>query len=360
MARRRRLVLGVILLAAAGAAAVLLFRAELATRVMAAGALRAMSTDAVGQLADGLHLAVCGAGAPLAAQDRSGPCLAVIAGRRVFVVDAGTGGARNLQLMGLPVNRIEAVFLTHFHSDHIDGLGELAMLRWTGGSHHEPLPVFGPQGVETVAAGFNQAYSLDAGYRTAHHGPDVAPPAGTGVVARPFDAPGPGHDRVLLDGDGLRVSTFAVNHAPVAPAVGYLFQYGGRSLLISGDTTASDEVVRAARGVDLLVHEALAPHLVAILNRAADTAGRLNLARITADILDYHASPAEAAEVASRSGARHLLLYHIVPPLALPGLEKAFLQGVSQAYDGPVTLSRDGTFVTLPSDTRAIEVGERL
>ena len=72
--------------------------------------------------------------------------------------------------MGFNAGAVEAVFLTHFHSDHIDGLGELAMLRWTGAAHTAPLPVHGPAGVERVVAGFNEAYALDAGYRTAHHG----------------------------------------------------------------------------------------------------------------------------------------------------------------------------------------------
>jgi ribonuclease Z len=141
--------------------------------------------------------------------------------------------------------------------------------------------------------------------------------------------------------------------------VGYRFEYGGRALVISGDTKKSANLEAMARGVDLLVHEALAPQLVLRMNAAATAAGRANLAKITRDILDYHTTPVEAAELASETGAKHLLLHHVVPPLALPGLEQAFLAGVSDAFSGDVTLGRDGTWVTLPSGSRDVEVSTR-
>jgi ribonuclease Z len=290
---------------------------------------------------------------------RSGPCTAVVAGSSFVVVDAGSGAARNLVRMDLPPGSLDAVFLTHFHSDHIDGLGELALLRWTGAAHEEPLPVYGPAGVEEVVEGFDRAYRQDALYRTAHHGPAAAPPSGAGLAARPFALPAPGAAAVVWERDGLRVSAFAVEHEPVRPAVGYRFDYAGRSLVVSGDTKKSQSLLAQARGVDLLVHEALSPQLVAQLHAAANAAGRANLAKITADIPDYHTTPVEAAQLAAAAGARHLLLTHVVPPLLLPGLDVVFLEGVSGAFAGGVTLGRDGTAISLPSGSDAIEVSER-
>jgi ribonuclease Z len=284
----------------------------------------------------------------------------VLAGSTLLVVDAGTDGARNLQRMGFTPGRIEAVLLTHFHSDHIDGLGELALLRWTTGSRKSPLPVYGPTGVDTVVDGFNAAYALDFGYRTAHHGPQIAPPEGAGSEPRAFDPPPSGTGVEVLHAGELTVTAFAVAHAPASPAVGYRFDYRGRSLVVSGDTRKSANLRRFAEDVDLLVHEALAPRLVGILNRAARHAGRDNVARIAEDILDYHTTPVEAAELAMAARARHLLYYHVLPPLRLPGLAASFLEGVATAYDGPVTVGRDGTFVSLPSGTGAIRVSERL
>ncbi|MBK6719649.1 MAG: MBL fold metallo-hydrolase [Sphingomonadales bacterium] len=107
----------------------------------------------------------------------------------MFLIDAGEGSARNIALMGLPLARLEGVFLTHFHSDHIDGMGPVMLMRWTGASSQLPLPVRGPTGVERVIAGFSQAYAIDYGYRTGHHGPSIAPPTGAGAIAFPFALP---------------------------------------------------------------------------------------------------------------------------------------------------------------------------
>jgi len=146
---------------------------------------------------------------------------------------------------------------------------------------------------------------------------------------------------------------------PVRPAVGYRFEYGGRSLVVSGDTAKSANLEAQAKGVDLLVHEALAPQLVKRLHDAAEAAGRANVAKITNDILDYHATPVEAAESAQATGAKHLLFYHVIPPLPLPGLDRVFLEGVSDAFDGGVTLGRDGTLISLPKGSQAVEVSKR-
>ena len=167
-------------------------RATIATRLLTAGLDSRMGADITDTFEDGLHLALCGAGGPLPAPNASGPCVAVVAGNRFFVVDAGTDGARNLGRMGYQIGELDAVFLTHFHSDHIDGLGEMATLRWAGGSNASPLPVYGPDGVEQVVDGFNEAYAQDFVYRNEHHGDTVTPTSGAGLAAEPFTKPGMG------------------------------------------------------------------------------------------------------------------------------------------------------------------------
>jgi len=203
-----------------------------------------------------------------------------------------------------------------------------------------------------VAAGLNEAYRLDAGYRVTHHGEQTMPRSGAGLVARPFVTPAPGHPVVVWEADGVKVTSFRVDHAPVDPAVGYRFDYGGRSLVITGDSKKSPEIERVSKGVDLLVHEALAAHLVALITDASREAGMTRRAKITGDILDYHATPVEAAETAQAAGVGHLLFYHVVPPLLLPGMDVAFLEGVDEAYAGDVTLGQDGTRVSLPAEAR--------
>jgi len=162
-----------------------------------------------------------------------------------MVVDVGSGAVRRIGPAGIPMSKVEDVFLTHFHSDHIDGLGELLMQRWAGGAHEAPMPVHGPTGVEDVVAGFNQAYLHDDEYRVAHHGPKIIPPHGAGAW-RCVRAAGRGQGVVVLDVDGLKVTAFAVSHLPITPAVGYRFDYLGRSVVVSGDTVKSANLQKFA------------------------------------------------------------------------------------------------------------------
>lgn len=330
-------------------------REPLALRLMERGLRANLQANLLDELPDGLHLVLCGAGSPLPDVQRGGPCAAVIAGRRLFVVDAGSGASRTMARLRLPPGQIEAILLTHFHSDHLDGLGELLLQRWIGSASQTPTPVHGPEGIEQVVAGFALAYAQDSAYRTAHHGPGVAPPSGAGAAARPFATPPPGQGQVVIGaeaGPGVRVTAFRVDHAPVAPAVGYRFDYAGRSLLLSGDTARSANLLQFAKGVDLLVHDALSPWLVDRMTEAAEESQRPRLAKITRDIRDYHASPVQVAELAQQAGAKRLLFHHIVPPLPLAPLKGLFLRGVRQRYPGPVSIGRDGTMVNLPARSK--------
>lgn len=330
--------------------------------VMAMGRLydRALGEDPYKGLGDELHVGLCGSGSPMPDPTRAGPCTVVLAGRRLFVVDVGAGAQKNLALMNLPPANIDGVFLTHFHSDHIDGLGELMLQRWAGGARTRPLPIWGPSGVEQVVAGFEAAYALDRGYRIAHHGPLVAPPSGFGGAPHPFAADRNGPDVVLINDGGLKVTAFPVDHRPIEPAVGYRFDYQGRSVVISGDTAPSARLEAAARGADVLVHEGLSPRLVAIQRRAALAGGKANLAAITHDILSYHTTPEAAAAIAQRAQVRYLLFTHIIPPLPVRALEGPWLGRARDIFRGTVRVGHDGDFLSLPASSHDIVRTNRL
>jgi ribonuclease Z len=353
-ARMRGLfVLPFVVLVAAGAAYV--FQRPLGMALVRRFVDQGFANRLIANLPDGLHVGLCGSGSPMPDPTRSGPCVLVVAGRHAFVVDTGEGGPRTLALMGVQPAQVEAVFLTHFHSDHIGGLGELMLQRWATGSYTTPLPVFGPQGVELVVQGFNLAYALDKGYRVAHHGEQTVPPAGSGGVARPFTvAPDVSEPVVVLQQDGLTITAIPVNHVPVFPAVAYRFDYGGRSVVISGDTAASPSLAVAAKGADVLFHEGLQVSMVAELQDAATRAGRSAMAQITADIPSYHTTPEAAAQIATEAGAKQLVFYHTIPPLRVSYLNAAFLGDAPRHFTGPITVGTDGLLVSLPARSAVI------
>lgn len=327
----------------------------IAQRILEAGMNKQMGRNVLNELPDGLQVGLCGAGGPLPAPKASGPCVVVAAGDQLFVIDAGTDGVRNLIRMGMQPGSISAVFLTHFHSDHIDGLGELATLRWVNDANTSPLPVYGATGVENIVDGFNMAYQLDTVYRNAHHGDSVAPLSGAGMQANSFDKPEEGSSLVIVETPDLKVETFAVDHSPVDPAVGYKFTYKGRTTLITGDTVKSDTIIQHSRGIDLLVHEALAPNLVSLMHDTAVKKGMEVLAKVTSDIPDYHASPMDAAETAKKAGVKHLLYYHIVPPLVAPGQTQLFLDGAEEVFKN-YTIGQDGVLFSLPAGSGDINI----
>jgi ribonuclease Z len=352
---RRRIALIVLTAAALLAAAGYANRSGISTSVLKRVADRRLAAHPMSDLTDGLHVGLCGAGSPLPDNRRGGPCTVVVAGKRMFLVDAGSGAARNLARMGFNPGDIEALFLTHFHSDHIDGLGEVMLQRWAGGAREQPLPIYGPTGVSEVVGGFVQAYRLDESYRIAHHGEKVVPPGGFGGDARSFEMAEPDGRVVLIDEPDLQIVAFSVNHAPVHPAVGYRIRYKDRTVVLSGDTSKCAAVQREARGVDLLVHEGLSVPLVGILQQSAERAGRANLAKVFHDIPSYHTTPEQAAEIARDAGVGFLLINHVVPALPVPGSEAAFLGGARRIFKGTLRVGVDGDFVSLPAGSKAIE-----
>ncbi|MDB5466530.1 MAG: beta-lactamase domain protein [Phenylobacterium sp.] len=353
---------------AAGLAAVLiafgaagwLLRGRIAVRAMHRLYTQALAGHPLADLPDGLNVGLCGSGAPMPDPTRAGPCVAIVAGRHLFIVDSGSGSTRNLSLMSLPPAQVEAVFLTHFHSDHIGDLGELMLQRWGVGAATQPLPVYGPTGVDQVVGGFEAAYGLDRGYRIAHHGPKVVPPAGFGGAAHAFTATPDAPDVLVLQAPDLKVWAFPVNHRPVEPAVGYRFEYKGRVVVVSGDTAPSPRVERAARGADVLVHEALSARLVGMQRQAALAAGRSNVAAIMHDIVGYHSTPEQAADAADRAGVRYLLLDHIVPAVPFAALEGPFLGDARRHFRGTLRLGHDGDFLSLPANSHEIRRTNRL
>ena len=358
--RRWILVIAAVILVLAGAAAGLLRIPALQDALMRRVAARLVSAAPEQLFAkDALRVLLCGSASPLAHPTRARPCTAVFAAGRFYVVDTGPGSWNHLALWRVAGDHIGAVLLTHFHSDHIGDLGEFNLQTWVAG-RPAPLRVFGPPGVERVVAGFSEAYAEDQRLRTAHHGVAIVPPETWPMQAHtvPLGASGEAEGKaVVLEEDGLAITAFLVNHRPVAPALGYRFDYLGRSVVVSGDTAFDPTVAEMSRGADVLVHEAQANHLVAILQEAAANAGRPRVAKILSDIPDYHTTPVEAARIANDAGVKLLVFTHLTPPPPNRLVERMFVRGVDDVRPSGWVLGDDGLLVELPAGSDEVRVG---
>jgi ribonuclease Z len=356
---RPALVVGAILVVVAGAA---LLNANVQQRIFDRAAKELTATTNTAPLVDdALRVAICGSSAPLPSARRGKACVAVFAGGKFYLVDAGPESVENLVLWGVPLSAIGGVLITHFHSDHIGDLGELNLQTWAGG-RPTPLAVYGGPGVEQVVDGFNRAYHLDQGYRTAHHTARVMPPETWPMVAHPVTLDGeptPAKDRsgLVFDDGALKVVAVEVDHAPIAPAYAYRFDYKGRSVLVTGDLKFHPPLAKAASGVDVLVSEAIAVSMTRALGEGARNAGRDRTAAIMHDIEDYHIAPEQAAQIANEAHARLLVFYHLLPSPDGFLARRLFAQGVSGVRRRDWTIADDGSLYTMPIGSTDVRIG---
>lgn len=295
----------------------------------------------------GMRVFMCGTSSPLPSPDRAQACVAIQVDDRLFLVDAGAGSPNVASLGNLPLETLQTIFVTHFHSDHIAAIGDFNLLSWVAG-RPQPLEIVGPEGVVQIVDGFNQVYGLDRGYRVAHHGAELMPPALHELQARTI---GTG---IVHEADGLIVRAFAVNHHPVAPAVGYRFEYGGRAVAITGDTIVTEGLRDAVAGSDLLLSDALSLPIVQTMERAAGAAGRPRQEKILFDIQDYHASTGSLVDFAREADIGRLALYHLVPAPRNAVMADVFRRGLPD----DVILTDDGMIIDLPAGSRALRISD--
>ncbi len=309
---------------------------------------------------DGLYVITTGTGAPMPDKDRAGSQTVVVAGEQVLVFDAGPGSTLKLELSPVDIGRVDALFITHFHSDHIGGMGELMLKRWGNGSPQQPLAIYGPQGVEEILQGFEAVYQMDKMHRIDHHGEEVMPSSGFGGDAHPFDL---GRDlmsnKVVYRKGDVEVTAFNVDHSPVFPAVGYRVRYKDRSVVITGDTKYTESLITHAKNADVLLSEALNKKFSTMLANAGQHTAT-NITAIATDIQDYHISPKEAANVAREAGVQQLVLTHILPPVPHKLLVRPFLKEARQAFEGSIYMANDGTMIFLPSGSKKVNIKELL
>ena len=322
---------------------VLMFSLTACDNLVERGLKKQMTQSRADMLTDGnLHVIMVGTGGPFPNTERVSVATAVIAGGEFILVDTGPGTVRKALIQRLPMGNLSAVFLTHFHSDHIADLGEANMYSWVQGNRKKRLEVFGPPGVEKVVEGYALAYKQDSVYRTAHHGEDVAPAEGARPIAKNIGIEAHGEARLFFDRNGLKAWAFRVDHFPAEPAVGYRFEYKGKKVVITGDTKQTGTLASHANKADLFICDALDAKTIHLAAKVASEVNQPSMSKIFTDITDYHLTPVQAAEIAQKAGVKKLVFYHVVPPPTNFILKRRYLKGVNNAFDGDVEIGEDG------------------
>ena len=283
-------------------------------------------------------------GGPVVQVNRSQPANAVLAGNDVYLFDAGEGTQRQMKAAGLPLDKIEAVFLSHHHLDHVGGLLPLIINRWI--MHLDrPLRVFGPPGTRTmVEAMIAAALPIE---RAPLSIGDNGPPIASTVMVQdlPGDLNAPGE---IFNDENIHVSAVLVDHyhdatGVVSSAHSYAFRIegGGRAMVFTGDTGPSVNLEKLARRADLLVAEVVdRPAIATALERmslpAATKAGYLKHMQLD------HLSPVEVGELARAAAVKRVVLTHLVPGRDGESDISGYTAGIASVYRGPVTVAHDG------------------
>jgi ribonuclease Z len=284
-----------------------------------------------------IYAILLGTGFPRPDPERAGPCTAIIVGEKLFLVDAGRGVMQRIAGAGLKPANIQAVFLTHLHSDHIDGLPDVFHSSWQFG-RNTPFQLYGPDGTKDIVDGIMKFYAADIHIR--RDLTEKLPPAGATVDVHILK------EGVVYQDDDLRVTAFLVDHFPVVPAFGFRFDLSsGGSIVVSGDTHPNDNLVRFAKGADVLIHEAYLPQSNAPTN--VQSAAPTDTAADGAWFVRYHSTAAEAGDDAARAGVKILVLTHLIPHRPVDS-DSIFRDEAAKSFHGKIIVGHDLMRIDLP------------
>jgi ribonuclease Z len=279
----------------------------------------------------GIRVTLLGTGAPTPAMNRFGPSILIEAGAQKFLFDAGRGALQRLAQAKVRWEDVDGVFLTHLHSDHVVGFPDLWLTGWlVGPGRDRPLNVWGPRGTKKMMSLLEQAYEYDIRIRLYD---DKASPDGVVILAEDIG------EGVVFEKAGVKITAFEVDHRPVKPAFGYRVDYGGRSVVLSGDTRISENLVRYARGADVLIHEVIASDLFLQDGKPSER---------TKSVVAHHTTPEQAGDVFTKVKPRLAVYSHIVPPAAT---EQDLIAPTRKTYSGPLEVGED---------LMVVEVGDKI
>ena len=266
-------------------------------------------------------------GGPRPRKASSAPAQVLLIGDAAYVIDCGDGVARQLVLANVPLPALRHVFLTHHHSDHNADYGNLIWLAWAAGLRTR-VDAWGPPPIERMTTLFFEMNAYDIRTRIADEGrPPLVPLVHVHELTR---------GGVVMQDEHVKITSALVRHPPVVPAFGYRFDARDRSIVISGDTAPSDNLIALARGADILVHEALyAPGVDRLV------AGVPNATTLKQSILSHHTTAEDAGRVAQAAGVKTLVLSHFVPADDPAVTDQMWIDAARTHFRGTVIVGRD-------------------
>jgi ribonuclease Z len=282
------------------------------------------------QSSDSIKVVLLGSGAgPPVNLQQYGASTLIEAGGERFLFDCGRGATFRLVQAGVPIGSISRLFLTHLHSDHVVQIPDLFLTGWAGARRNVPFEVWGPDGTRSMMDHIQQAFAFDIHIR--RDVDEKLGAAGIQVVAHDIK------QGVVYDEHGVKITAFLVDHGVVQPAFGYRVDYGGHSVVLSGDTRVSENLIRFAQGVDVLIHEGIDPEF---------TRNRPDHPRPEAidAIIAHHTTAEQAGEVFTRVKPRLAVYSHA------PNIE-SMISKTRKTYSGPL----EG-----PEDLLTIVIGEKI
>jgi ribonuclease Z len=267
---------------------------------------------------------------------RFGAAQVITDGTKRLLVDTGWGSTLRLYQAAMPPQTIDAVFITHLHSDHTTDMADFLVMRWLGGIR-EPIAIYGPAGTRLMVEGFQQSMAADTRYRLDHHG-DKLWSGGLAADVTEFEA---GDDPLeVAKVGGIVVRAFEVDHRPVKPAYGFRFEAGGRAITVSGDTNPCPGLLNGSRDADIMVCDSMNVAMMQVMEKQLRSIGNEIQADLLEDAHTYHAPISAMAETAARAGVKHLVLSHLLPPAGDEQVPQ-FIAGLADVFDGKITVGRD-------------------
>jgi ribonuclease Z len=290
-------------------------------------------------LAQNIKVTLLGTGAPVPSIERFGPSTFVEAGGQKFLFDCGRGAAQRLWQIKIPLGQVNMMFLTHLHSDHTVGIPDVWLTGWIPaiyGRRESPLQVWGPAGTKDMMKYLQKAYAWDIRIRGKEKNK-----ADSGILVEATDI----SQGVVFDKGGVKITAFLVDHSDfIDSALGYRIDYGGHSVVISGDTRYCENLIKFAKGADVVIHEVAAANKESMRNSA-----------LIRQILGFHISPEDAGRVFEQVKPKLAVYTHIVLLTASPSISPPTLNDLAQrtktTYTGELQVGED---------LMSIDIGDRV